>query len=130
MSLSTTCWYISLSNTASSPASSRLWLGSIGVFASLHVNFLVSLRRFVIYFYWEIKILYLDCATLIPKKYFNLPNSLISNSLGKHCLKVFLSFSSFPIMMMLTTYTRKVVTSPEQHALDMLGTRERPQISL
>ena len=109
MSLPTRCWYISLSTTTSFSASQSLWLGSIGVFVDLHTNFHVSLRRFIMYFYWEIKISYLECATLIPKKYFNLSNSLISNSLVKHCLKVY-SFLSFPVMIILSTYTKRAIT--------------------
>ena len=117
MSLPTRRWYICLFIIVSSLASLSLWLRSSGVLVGLYTNFLVSLRWFVTYFYWEIKVLYLECATSIPRKYFNLPNSLISNSLVKHCLKVYLSSSSFPIMMMSSTYTKRAVTSSESECL-------------
>ena len=95
---------------------SKLWLGSIGVLAGLHTNFPICLRRFVTYSRREIKIPCLECATSIPKKHFNLPNSLISNSLVKHCLKVCLSSSSF-LVMVLSTYTKRVVTPFEFECL-------------
>ena len=117
ISLRTRCWYISQSIATSFLASLSLWLGFIGVLAGLHANFFVSLRRFITYFYWEIKIPCLECTTLVLRKYFNLPNSLISNSLVKHCLKVCFSFSSFPIAMMLSRYTRRAVTPHESECL-------------
>ena len=117
MSLPTRRWYISLFTATSSLVSLSLWIGSIVVPTGLHINFSVSLRRLIKDFCLEKKIRYLECATLIPRKYFKLPNSLISNSLVKHCLKVYLSFSSFPIMMMSSTYTNKVVTPPKSKCL-------------
>ena len=113
MSLPTRCWFTIVSFSVSP----SLWLRSIGVLVGLYTNFLVSLRKSIAYFYWEIKILCLECVFSIPRKYFNLPNSLISNSLVKHCLKVCFSSSSFPVMMMLSTYTKRVVSSLESECL-------------
>ena len=124
MSLLIGCWYTSLSTITSSSASPSLWLGSIGVSVGLHANLSICLRISVTYFCWkikipclEIKISYLECTISIPRKYFNILNSLITNSLVKHCLKVCLSFPSFLVMMMLSTYTRRVVTPPKFECL-------------
>ena len=117
MSLPNRRWYISLSTIVSSSVSLSLWLGSIGVHVGLHANFPISLRRSITYFCWKIKIPCLECATSILRKYFNLPNYLISNSLVKHCLKVCFTSSPFPVMMMLSTYTKRVVTPPESKCL-------------
>ena len=117
MSLLTRRWYISLSTGVSSSTSPSLWLGSIGVLSDLHTNFLVSLRRSVTYFQRKIQIPYLECATSILRKYFNIPNSLISNSLIKYYLKVYLSSSSFLVMMMSSTYIKRAVTPLESECL-------------
>ena len=117
MSLPTKRWYISLSTVASFSTSSSLRFGSIGVLAGLHVVLPVSLRRSVTYFYWEIKIPCLEWATSIPRKYFNLPNTLISNSLAKHWFRTYLSLSSFPVTIMSSTYTKRAVSLPEDECL-------------
>ena len=44
---------------------------------------------------WEINFFCLECATSIPRKYFNLPNSLIWNSLVKTLRSISL-FHHFP----------------------------------
>ena len=110
MSLPSKHWYISLSVVTYSLASPSLWLGSIDVLIGLRVDFLVSLRRSATYFCWEIKIPCLKCAASILRKYFNL-------SLVNHYLKVCLSFSSFPVMMMSFTCTNRVVIPLESECL-------------
>lgn len=87
--------------------------GSIGVLASLQVVMLVSLRRSVIYFGWETKIRCIEWATSMLRKYFSLPNSLTSNSLAKHWLRVCLSLLSSPVIILSSTYAKCIVTPLE-----------------
>jgi hypothetical protein len=49
------------------------------------------------YFHWEINIPYFDLATSMPRKYFRLPKSFISNSLARQCFKIYISPSSFHV---------------------------------
>ena len=90
MSLPTRHWYISLSTITSSFASSSLWLGSIGVFVGLHANFPVSLKRFVTYFYWEIKIPYLEGATSTPRNSNSLNLKLLGQALSQSLSLIFI----------------------------------------
>ncbi|RDY09312.1 hypothetical protein CR513_06340, partial [Mucuna pruriens] len=60
----------------------------------LHPNFPVSLRRSSTYFLWEIKIPCLKYATSIPRKYFNFPNSFISNCVASFSFRFSFSISS------------------------------------
>ena len=113
----TNLWYISLSTTGSYFTSPYFWFGSIGIVASLQPSFPVSFKRYVIYFCCEIKIPYLEYETSIPRKYFSLPSSLISNSLIKHCFRSCFYFSSFPVTRISSTYTRRVVTLPMAECL-------------
>lgn len=50
----------------------------------LHPSILITLRRSIIYFCWEIKLPFFEWANSIPKKYVNLPKSFVSNSLGNY----------------------------------------------
>ena len=67
----------------------------------------------------------LKMCTSFPRKYFNISNYLISNSLAKYCLKVYLSSSSFSVMMMSTYTYQKSWNSSWIQMLD-----EQPMISL
>ena len=60
--------------------------------------------------FFDISILGLKYETSIPRKYFSLPSSLISNSLIKYCFRFCFSFSSFPLIIISSTYTRRAVT--------------------
>lgn len=106
MILFTRLWCISLFVTISSLISSSLWLGSICVLVGFNAKFLVSLWRFPSKFCCKIRIPFLECTTSIPKKYFNLPNFLISNILIKIVPKVCFSILSFHVLVILSTYTR------------------------
>ncbi|RDX90462.1 hypothetical protein CR513_27672, partial [Mucuna pruriens] len=69
----------------------------------LHPNFPLSLRRSSTYFLWEVKILCLEYATSIPRKYFNFPNSFISNCVANFSFRVNFSISSSPITIISST---------------------------
>ncbi|RDX96639.1 hypothetical protein CR513_20675, partial [Mucuna pruriens] len=69
----------------------------------LHPNFSVSLRRLSTYFFWEIKIPCLEYATSITRKYFNFPNSFISNCVVKFSFRVSFSISSLPVTIISST---------------------------
>ena len=77
---------------------------------SIYHNIFLNLSKLMIRIYWCACWFTRQLPYLLEKVRYNILNSLISNSLVKHCLKVCLLFSSFPIMMMLSTYTRRVVT--------------------
>lgn len=64
------------------------------------------------------KMLCLERATSITRKYFNFPKSFILNSLARHCLKVSFSFSSFLVTIMSFTYTINDATLPEAEMID------------
>ncbi|RDY04979.1 hypothetical protein CR513_11229, partial [Mucuna pruriens] len=76
---------------------------SIGTSKFLHPNFPISLRRSSTYFLWEIKIPCLEYATSIPRKYFNFPNSLISNCVANFSFRVSFSISSSPMTIISST---------------------------
>lgn len=108
MNFPTRLWYNSLSTAKSFSTSLSLWLGCIGVLAILHAN-LFPWEGLLYISIEKKKIPFLECATSICRKYFNLSNSLTSNSLVKHCLEVY-SFLSFPVMIILSTYTKRAIT--------------------
>ncbi|RDY05241.1 hypothetical protein CR513_10946, partial [Mucuna pruriens] len=65
-----------------------------GIPEVLHPNFPVSLRRSSTYSFWEIKIPCLEYETFILRKYFNFPNSFISNCVANFSFRVSFSISS------------------------------------
>ena len=94
------------------------WLNSIGVSTGLHPSFFcdmklpISFKKSNTYFCYDMKIPCLECATTITRNYFNLPSSLVSNSLSKHYFKLCIPSTSVPVTMMSSTYTNNVVTPP------------------
>ncbi|MFS7906854.1 hypothetical protein Hanom_Chr01g00064101 [Helianthus anomalus] len=63
------------------------------------------------YFFWQIKIPCLDLSTSIPRKYFSLPMSFISNSWNRFSFNFVISTLSFPVMIISSTYKIRHVTS-------------------
>lgn len=94
-----------------------LGLRLIGVLASLHGSLLVSLNKSRMYFYCEMKILDFEWVTSIYRKYFNFTNYLISNPFCQKLLCIGFSFSSPPVIMISSTYTKKIVTPIESKFL-------------
>ncbi|MFS8028803.1 hypothetical protein Hanom_Chr16g01514751 [Helianthus anomalus] len=90
----------------------RLWFTTIGVSASLQLIKPVSARRSRTYFFWQMKIPRLDLKTSIPRKYLRFPRSFISNFENKLFSSRAISSTSFPVIIMSSTYMIRQVTRP------------------
>lgn len=76
----------------------------------LYADLLVSFNRSWIHFCWKIKIQDFEQVTSILIKYLNLPCFLISNSFVRPYFSINFSFSLFHITIMLSTYSRRIIT--------------------
>lgn len=90
----------------------QLNITAIGFSKALYPSILVSLRRSRIYIDWGKNILCFDLATSMPRKYFKLPKSFISNSFAREFLS-FISHRHF-VTRITSTYTTRVISFPRE----------------
>jgi len=89
----------------------QLTFTSTGLSVDLHLGISISFRRSSIYFRWEINIPCFDLVTSMPRKYFRLPKSFVSNSLARRCFKFCISPSSFLVKTISSTFIIKAASS-------------------
>jgi hypothetical protein len=94
----------------------QLTFTSTGLSVDLHLGISISFRRSSIYFRWEINIPCFDLVTSMPRKYFRLPKSFVSNSLARRCFKFCISPSSFLVKTISSTFIIKAASFLEWNA--------------
>lgn len=109
----TSLWHVPLSILWASPS---LWFDSMWLSTGLPLIFHVSFNKASTYFRCDMKISWFEWATSVPRQYFNLLSSFISNSLIKHLLKVSLPSKSFLVTTM-SSYTNNVFTPSKAECL-------------